>query len=142
MRRELGIARCGLACCLCTENADCNGCDSNSCPDNDFCENKKCSIAKELTHCYKCEETCKKGLLSSIILSCKFLRTYNNALAPLQSNIFYSRKNHYLGNCSSHIHYNQHFLCISNMQDHIWQFLILFSFGHLLQLLIFYFILN
>ena len=31
MRRELGIARCGLACCLCTENADCNGCDSNSC---------------------------------------------------------------------------------------------------------------
>ena len=66
MRRELGIARCGLACCLCTENADCNGCDSNSCPDNDFCENKKCSIAKELTHCYKCEETCKKGLLSKI----------------------------------------------------------------------------
>ena len=70
MRRELGIARCGLACCLCTENADCNGCDSNSCPDNDFCENKKCSIAKELTHCYKCEETCKKGLLSLNKSSC------------------------------------------------------------------------
>ena len=25
-------------------------------PDNDVCENKKCSIEKELTHCYKCEE--------------------------------------------------------------------------------------
>ena len=24
MKRELGIARCGLACCLCTEKADCN----------------------------------------------------------------------------------------------------------------------
>lgn len=66
MKRELGIARCGLACCLCTENADCNGCGSNGCPDNDVCENKKCSIAKGLTHCYKCEENCKKGLLGKI----------------------------------------------------------------------------
>ena len=66
MKRELGIARCGLACCLCTENADCNGCGSNGCPDNDVCENKKCSIEKELTHCYKCEENCKQGLLGKI----------------------------------------------------------------------------
>ena len=66
MRRELGIARCGLACCLCTEKADCNGCGSNGCPDNDFCENKKCSTAKGLTHCYKCEENCRQGLLSKI----------------------------------------------------------------------------
>ena len=66
MKRELGIARCGLACCLCTEKADCNGCGSNGCPDNDICENKKCSIAKGLTHCYECEEKCKKGLLSKI----------------------------------------------------------------------------
>ena len=53
MKRELGIARCGLACCLCTEKADCNGCGSKDCPDNDFCENKKCSLAKGLTHCYE-----------------------------------------------------------------------------------------
>ena len=66
MRRELGIARCGLACCLCTENPGCNGCGSNGCPDNDFCENKKCSIEKGLTHCYECEEECRKGLLSKI----------------------------------------------------------------------------
>lgn len=51
---------------LCTENADCNGCGSNGCPDNDVCENKRCSIEKELTHCYKCEENCKKGLLGKI----------------------------------------------------------------------------
>ncbi len=31
MKRELGIARCGLACCLCTENADVIGCGSNGC---------------------------------------------------------------------------------------------------------------
>ncbi|MEE3497129.1 MAG: DUF3795 domain-containing protein, partial [Butyrivibrio sp.] len=26
MKRELGIARCGLACCLCSENVVCKGC--------------------------------------------------------------------------------------------------------------------
>ena len=26
MQRELGIARCGLACCLCSENVVCKGC--------------------------------------------------------------------------------------------------------------------
>lgn len=66
MKRELGIARCGLACCLCTENVDCDGCGSNGCPDNEVCENKKCSIAKGLTHCYMCEENCNKGLLGEI----------------------------------------------------------------------------
>ncbi len=66
MKRELGIARCGLACCLCSENVKCNGCGSNECPDNDWCENKKCSEANGLTHCYKCKEDCRKGLLSKI----------------------------------------------------------------------------
>lgn len=66
MKRELGIARCGLACCLCSENVKCNGCTSNECPDNDWCENKKCSVEKELSHCYMCREDCKKGLLRKI----------------------------------------------------------------------------
>ena len=66
MKRELGIARCGLACCLCSENINCNGCNSDSCPDNDWCENKKCSIEKGISHCYQCAEKCKKGLLNKI----------------------------------------------------------------------------
>lgn len=33
MKRELGIVRCGLACCLCTETPDCDGCGSNGFPD-------------------------------------------------------------------------------------------------------------
>lgn len=32
MKRELGIARCGLACCLCSENKTCHGCNSGECP--------------------------------------------------------------------------------------------------------------
>ena len=66
MKRELGIARCGLACCLCSENAACSGCDSGQCPDKDWCENRKCSIAKEIRHCYECDEECRKGLLGKI----------------------------------------------------------------------------
>ena len=66
MKRNLGIARCGLACCLCSENTSCRGCDSGDCPDLDWCENRKCSIDKGISHCYKCEEACRKGLLGKI----------------------------------------------------------------------------
>ncbi len=66
MKRELGIARCGLACCLCSENAHCAGCDSGQCPDINQCENRKCSLAKSLAHCYECGELCRKGILCKI----------------------------------------------------------------------------
>lgn len=66
MKRELGIARCGLACCLCSENVTCNGCNSGECPDKDWCENRKCTIEKGLEHCFECNENCRKGLLNKI----------------------------------------------------------------------------
>lgn len=66
MKRELGIARCGLACCLCSENASCKGCNSGECPDKGWCENLKCSVEKGISNCFLCESDCKKGLLSKI----------------------------------------------------------------------------
>lgn len=66
MKRELGIARCGLACCLCSENNTCHGCGSGECPDKAWCENLRCSKEKGLMHCYECSEDCRKGLLSKI----------------------------------------------------------------------------
>lgn len=66
MKRELGIARCGLACCLCSENDTCNGCSSDGCLDKEWCENRSCSIAKSLSHCYQCPASCQKGLLAQI----------------------------------------------------------------------------
>lgn len=66
MKRELGIARCGLACCLCSENSHCNGCNSGDCPDKEWCENRKCSIDKGFSHCFECNKDCRKGLLSKI----------------------------------------------------------------------------
>ena len=66
MKRELGIARCGLACCLCSENAQCDGCNSGACPDFAWCENRKCSLARNIPHFYACGEDCRKGLLGKI----------------------------------------------------------------------------
>lgn len=75
MKKELGIARCGLACCLCSENEKCTGCDSGNCPDKDWCENRKCSMGKDVNHCFECDsfgsdgcglEGCRKGLLGKI----------------------------------------------------------------------------
>lgn len=66
MKRELGIARCGLACCLCSENEHCRGCNSGDCPDKEWCENRKCSMEKQIDNCYLCEADCRKGLLAKI----------------------------------------------------------------------------
>lgn len=64
MKRELGIARCGLACCLCSENEHCLGCQSDQCSGKEWCENRMCSISKNIDGCYACDEECRKGLLS------------------------------------------------------------------------------
>jgi hypothetical protein len=64
VKRELGIGRCGLACCLCSENETCGGCNSGECPDSATCENRACSMERGLSHCFACGEDCRKGLLS------------------------------------------------------------------------------
>ena len=52
MKRELGIARCGLACCLCSENVACKGCKRDGfkelswCKDAEWCEVRRCGIHK------------------------------------------------------------------------------------------------
>ena len=66
MRRELGIGRCGLACCLCSENDHCNGCSAGDCPDQDWCENRKCSLEKGIDYCYDCPSNCRSGMQASM----------------------------------------------------------------------------
>ena len=65
MKRELGIGRCGLACCLCSENDHCGGCESGQCPEEN-CQNRSCSLEKKIEACFCCQETCRKGLLQKI----------------------------------------------------------------------------
>lgn len=69
MKRELGIARCGMACCLCCENITCKGCRKEGflelswCKDEQWCENRNCGIEKGLNGCYECKPAeCRKGL--------------------------------------------------------------------------------
>ena len=64
MEREKGIARCGLACCLCAR--ECPGCQADGCAGAAWCENRRCSMEKGLEGCYGCEENCGKGLLQKI----------------------------------------------------------------------------
>ena len=78
MKRELGIARCGLACCLCSENEHCNGCNSGDCPDKDWCENRKCSLEKSVAHCYECREDCRSQKLNRMALRCLQSATVKN----------------------------------------------------------------
>lgn len=61
MKRELGMARCGPACCLRSENTHCAGC--GECADKDWCENRRCSLEKGLAGCRECGEDCRRGLL-------------------------------------------------------------------------------
>lgn len=63
MKRKLGIAVCGLACCLCSENDVCGGCASEQCPDRMRCENRKCAATKGVLGCWQCEADCRKGML-------------------------------------------------------------------------------
>ena len=44
MEREKGIARCGLACCLCAR--ECPGCQADGCAGAAWCENRRCSMEK------------------------------------------------------------------------------------------------
>ena len=74
MKRELGIARCGLASCLCSENVECKGCkrdgflDLSWCKDAEWCVNRKCVIEKNINGCYECEpKDCRKGLYADKI---------------------------------------------------------------------------
>lgn len=67
MKKELGIARCGLACCLCSENNRCAGCNSDKCPDKSWCENRHCSLERGLSGCFECTAPdCRRGLLGKI----------------------------------------------------------------------------
>ena len=86
MKRQLGIARCGLACCLCLENTICKGCKKEGfvelswCKDANWCENRKCSINKNIDGCYECKDNnCRKGLFKDKIKPlafCEFIRRY------------------------------------------------------------------
>lgn len=54
MERRKGIACCGLACCLCSENGICAGCRNDGCSGKDWCKSLRCCREKGLNGCWEC----------------------------------------------------------------------------------------
>lgn len=66
MRRELGLAYCGLACSLCSENGECKGCQNLEQPCFEGCENFSCVRERGLAGCWECPDfPCGKGMHGS-----------------------------------------------------------------------------
>lgn len=50
------IAYCGLACCVCSENDKCIGCQNGGCDIHGWCKNYNCCREKDLNGCWECVE--------------------------------------------------------------------------------------
>lgn len=67
MKSEKGIAYCGLACCICSENENCAGCRNKDCKNKDWCKNFNCCKKKGINGCWECEDfPCQGSMLDKI----------------------------------------------------------------------------
>ena len=53
---DKGIAFCGLACCVCSENTGCTGCRQEGCRDKEWCRPYRCCKDRKLNGCWECTE--------------------------------------------------------------------------------------
>lgn len=73
------IAFCGLACCVCSENKGCVGCQDGGCESHGWCKNYNCCKEKGLNGCWECSEfPCTGCMLDKprIRAFAKFARRY------------------------------------------------------------------
>ncbi|MDD3243416.1 MAG: DUF3795 domain-containing protein [Eubacteriales bacterium] len=56
MDRSKGMAYCGLACCVCSENAACAGCRNEGCKDRQGCKPFNCCKEKGISGCWECAD--------------------------------------------------------------------------------------
>lgn len=56
MEKEKGFAYCGLACCLCSENATCPGCRNDGCNGKEWCKHYSCCKTHNLSGCWQCPD--------------------------------------------------------------------------------------
>ena len=73
------IAFCGLACCVCSENKGCVGCQDGGCESHGWCKNYNCCKEKGLNGCWECSEfPCTRCMLDKprIYAFAEFARRY------------------------------------------------------------------
>lgn len=105
MDRKKGIAYCGLACCVCGENATCTGCRNEGCKDKDWCKPFKCCKEKGLNGCWECPDfPCKNRMLDQLRIRtfAKFIAEFGEKklLDALEKNESDGIKYHYNGKLS------------------------------------------
>lgn len=67
MKRERGVAYCGLACCVCGENETCPGCRSEGCAGKGWCMSFRCCREKQLAGCWECDKfPCENPMFSKL----------------------------------------------------------------------------
>lgn len=67
MIREKGLAYCGLACCVCSQNEICAGCRNDGCTGREWCRNRNCCIEKGIRGCWECADfPCGEGMLEKL----------------------------------------------------------------------------
>lgn len=61
------IAYCGLACCVCSENEHCAGCQDGGCESHGWCKHYNCCKEKGLHGCWECADfPCMGGMLDNL----------------------------------------------------------------------------
>lgn len=73
------IAYCGLACCLCSENEHCVGCQDGGCEIHAWCKNYNCCREKGISGCWECPDfPCTGNMLDKLRIRAfaEFVRRY------------------------------------------------------------------
>lgn len=79
-----GIAFCGLACCVCSENKNCDGCTKDNCQDRGNCKNYNCCKSKNLHGCWECGDfPCNSPMLIKLRVKTFSDYIFKNGLNPL-----------------------------------------------------------
>lgn len=72
--KSKGLAYCGLACCVCSENINCAGCRNDGCNGKEWCKPFMCCKEKGIEGCWKCSDfPCDNPMLNKLRI-----RTFNN----------------------------------------------------------------
>lgn len=62
--KSKGLAYCGLACCVCSGNAECAGCRNAGCTNKEWCKAFRCCREKGIAGCWECSGyPCDYGML-------------------------------------------------------------------------------
>ena len=106
MDRKKGVAYCGLACCICSENSTCAGCRNSGCKDKEWCKSFICCKEKNLGGCWECPDfPCDNPMLNKLRVRtfAKFISEYGeNKLMDLlekneKSGLIYHYKGQLIG---------------------------------------------